>query len=170
MRVYPLQGGKHGRRAPHNPHRPAPPLHHALFTWLQGCNVHCHALCGLLFKRRGLQTPDERSAHQGPARQAQARSAWLPQISAGISRQRSQQRFTGTPQANSSRTTYANSQNMGLRWRLWDFGARHARSEAARLQLQAALASQHATVHQALVEVLQRYTQAQIAQSRLQAQ
>ena len=107
---------------------------------------------------------------QHAAALGQARSAWLPQISAGISRQRSQQRFTGTPQANSSRTTYANSQNMGLRWRLWDFGARHARSEAARLQLQAALASQHATVHQALVEVLQRYTQAQIAQSRLQAQ
>ena len=107
---------------------------------------------------------------QHAAALGQARSAWLPQISAGISRQRSQQRFTGTPQANSSRSTYANSQNMGLRWRLWDFGARHARSEAARLQLQAALASQHATVHQALVEVLQRYTQAQIAQSRLQAQ
>lgn len=109
---------------------------------------------------------------QQAAALGQARSAWLPQLSAGMGRQRSQLRYpqAAAPSGRAYRNTYASTQNVGLRWRLWDFGARSAQTDAARLQLQAALASQNEAVYQTLVDVLQKYTDAQIAHSRLHAQ
>lgn len=109
---------------------------------------------------------------QQAAALGQARSAWLPQLSAGMGRQRSQLRYpqAAAPSGRAYRDTYASTQNVGLRWRLWDFGTRSAQTDAARLQLQAALASQNEAVYQTLVDVLQKYTDAQIAHSRLHAQ
>lgn len=109
---------------------------------------------------------------QQAAALGQARSAWLPQLSAGMGRQRSQLRYpqAAAPSGRAYRNTYASTQNVGLRWRLWDFGARSAQTDAARLQLQATLANQNEAVYQTLVDVLQKYTDAQIAHSRLHAQ
>ena len=105
---------------------------------------------------------------QQAAALGQARSAYLPQISAGANRYRSRLRYPGTAAPDSS--LRVSSQNIGLSWLLFDFGAREARNEAANLQLQAALASRNAIIHNALREVAQTYFDAQIAWSRRQAQ
>ncbi len=109
---------------------------------------------------------------QQAAALGQARSAWLPQLNASANRQRSQLRYpqSAFPADREYRSTYASPQTIGLRWRLWDFGARRAQDDAARLQLQAALASQNEAAYQTLVEVLHKYTDVQIATSQLRAQ
>lgn len=98
----------------------------------------------------------------------QARSAYLPQINAGANRYRSRLRYPGSRYPDSD--LRVSSQNIGLSWRLFDFGLRNARTEAAGYQLQAALASRDAAVYKALRDVAQTYFDAQIAWARLQAQ
>lgn len=116
--------------------------------------------------------PQVRASWSQIAQQAaalgQARGAFLPQLTAGMSRQRDRLDYPNTPYPES--TLFASSPNLSLTWRLWDFGARTARTEVARWQLQAALASQDATVVKALSDVLQTYFDAQSAQARWQAQ
>jgi outer membrane protein len=116
--------------------------------------------------------PQVRASWSQIAQQAaalgQARSAYLPQLMAGMSRQRDRLDYPNTPYPES--TLFASSPNLSLSWRLWDFGARSARTEVARWQLQAALASQDATMVKALGDVLQTYFDAQTAQARWQAQ
>ena len=116
--------------------------------------------------------PQVRASWSQIAQQAaalgQARSAYLPQLTVGMSRQRDRLDYPNTPYPES--TLYASSPNLGLTLRLWDFGARSARTEVARWQLQAALASQDATMVKALGDVLQTYFDAQTAQARWQAQ
>ena len=105
---------------------------------------------------------------QQSAQVGQAQSAYWPQLNAGIGRQRSRLSYSGNEVP--ARTTYATTQNATLSWRLWDFGARGARTNAALAQLQAALHTQDATVQKALAEVLHAYGEAQAAQARLQTQ
>ncbi|MFV0679000.1 TolC family protein [Ottowia sp.] len=116
--------------------------------------------------------PQVRASWSAIAQQAaqlgQAQSAYWPQLSAGIARQRSHLSYDTSSQ--SPTTIWATSQNAQLSWRLWDFGARSARTGAATAQLQAALYSQDATIQNALTEVLHTYAQAQAAHARLQTQ
>lgn len=105
---------------------------------------------------------------QQAAQWGQAQSAFLPQVQAGIARQRSSVRYSGLDVP--SARTQATMQNVLLTWRLWDFGVRSARADAAQAQLRAALSEQSAVVQQAVAEVLQLYAQAQAAQVRLHTQ
>ncbi|WP_343293935.1 TolC family protein [Vandammella animalimorsus] len=117
--------------------------------------------------------PQVRASWSAIAQQAaqvgQARSAYWPQLNAGIGRQRSRRSYSGEPPA-PAHATYATTQNAALSWRLWDFGARDARTDAALAQLQAALHTQNATVQKALAQVLHAYGEAQAAQARLETQ
>jgi len=105
---------------------------------------------------------------QQTAQLGQARSAYWPQIDAGIARQRSSVSYPAGTYQNTR--TEATAQNITFSWRLWDFGARSARVEAAQAQIQAALSGQDATLQKAIADVLQSYTEAQAAQARLQTQ
>lgn len=116
--------------------------------------------------------PQLRASWSAVAQQAaqlgQARSAYLPQLSAGVARQRSRVGFSGVSAA--AQNTRATRQHAIVSWRLWDFGARSARVDAAQAQLQAALRSQDATARQVLGEVLQAYGEVQAAHARLATQ
>ena len=105
---------------------------------------------------------------QQAAQVGQAQSGRWPQVSAGLARQRS--RVSYGPSDVPSHTTWATSKNAVIAWRLWDWGARSARTAAAQAQLQAALYTQDATVHQTLTELLQTWGRAQAAQTRLHTQ
>lgn len=101
---------------------------------------------------------------QQAAQVGQARSAYLPQLNAGVGRQSGDvsydNNFPGT-------STQAITQNIVLSWRLWDFGARDARTDAAQAQLNAALSGQNATLQKLLGEVLYLYADAQATEARL---
>ncbi|MEX8195415.1 TolC family protein [Comamonas guangdongensis] len=101
---------------------------------------------------------------QQAAQVGQAKSAYWPQLNAGVGRQSSDvsygNNFPGT-------STQATTQNVILSWRLWDFGARDARTDAAQAQLNAALSGQNATLQKLLGEVLYLYADAQAAEARL---
>lgn len=105
---------------------------------------------------------------QQAAQLGQARSAYWPQFSAGMARQRSRVDYGGGAAA--AQTNWATRQQAVASWRLWDFGARGARVDAAQAQLQAAVRSQDATVRQVLGDVLQAYGEAQADQARLATQ
>ena len=115
--------------------------------------------------------PQVRASWSAVAQQAallgQARSAYWPQLAAGAGRQGSRTGYAGSAGGESLWTT---RQHVMLSWRLWDFGARGARTDAAQAQLQAALYMQGATARQALADVLQAYGQAQAAQTGLATQ
>lgn len=118
--------------------------------------------------------PDIRASWSQIAQHAAAlgevRSQYLPHAQATFDRQRdvlNVPQFGRLPSANK---TDADRQSVGLDWRLWDFGGRHARIDAAKAQLQAAMASQNAAVLQAFADILARYNEAQITQAHWQAQ
>ena len=115
--------------------------------------------------------PQVRASWSAIAQQAaqlgQTRSAYWPQLAAGVGRQRSRASYGG---ATPAETTWATRQHAIVSWRLWDFGARSARADAAQAQLQAALRGQDATARKALADVLQAYGDAQAAQARLVTQ
>lgn len=116
--------------------------------------------------------PQVRASWSAVAQQAaqlgQARSAYLPQLSAGAARQRSRVGYSGVIVP--TQTTWATRQHAIVSWRLWDFGARGARVDAAQSQLQAALRSQDTTARQVLGDVLQAYGEAQAARARMLTQ
>jgi outer membrane protein len=105
---------------------------------------------------------------QQSAQLGQARSAWLPQLNAGISRLRSRVSYPGSNLPDS--LTEMTAKNAVLNWRLWDFGARNARIDAAQAQVQAALSSQSATLQKVMADLLNAYAEAQAAQARLLTQ
>lgn len=102
------------------------------------------------------------------AQAGQARSAYWPQLGASMARQRSRIRYAGadTPASTAQVTT----QNATLSWRLWDFGARSARVDAAQAQVLAAISSQNATLYQTVADVLHSYAEIQSGQARLATQ
>jgi outer membrane protein len=105
---------------------------------------------------------------QQAAQLGQAHSAYWPQLSAGVARQRSRIGYAGA--SVSAEAIWATRQYAVASWRLWDFGARSARADAARAQLQAAMRTQDAAVRKVLTDVLQTYGDAQAAQARLATQ
>jgi len=113
--------------------------------------------------------PQSRASWSQIAQQAaqlgQAQSAYWPQLDAGISRQRSRVNYSDA--AYPGTDTRATAQNVIFTWRLWDFGARGARVEAAQAQVHAALNSQNATLQKVILDTLHTYTEAQAAQARL---
>lgn len=102
---------------------------------------------------------------QHAAQLGQARSAYWPQLNASIGRQRSQIGYSGTNVP--STRTRATTQNVVLSWRLWDFGARDARTESTQAQVHAALSSQNAILQKVLGDVLYAYAESQAAEARL---
>ncbi|MDO5693317.1 MAG: TolC family protein [Pseudomonadota bacterium] len=116
--------------------------------------------------------PQVRASWSAIAQQAaqvgQAQSAYWPQLNAGIGRQRSRLGYAGSEAPAS--TTSATTQNLVLSWRLWDFGARSARTSSAQAHLLASLHTQDATVLKVLSDVLHTYGEAQAAQARLHTQ
>ncbi len=85
----------------------------------------------------------------------QSRAAWLPTANATVSNLHSRTVYPGGSAFDSSsngRTAY-----VGATWRLFDFGARAADSEAASRLLDAAMANQDAVLQKALGAVIQAY-------------
>ena len=118
--------------------------------------------------------PDIRASWSQIAQQAaalgQARSQYWPHAQAVTEQQRD--RVTGPQSFLTETDVIANTtrQSLSIDWRLWDFGGRHARIDAAKAQLQAAIASQNTAALQALGAILTQYTEAQIAYVQWQEQ
>lgn len=110
-------------------------------------------------------SPQVRTSANAIAQQAAqlglARSAYWPRLQFGATRQRSEM---------GADSVWVNRQHAVLSWRLWDFGSRSARTDAAQAQLQAALLMQDASVREALADMLQSYGQVQVAQAKLKTQ
>ena len=95
----------------------------------------------------------------------QARAAYLPTLSAAITRQSSE-----TSYINAGDTTARNTSGyISMSWRLLDFGARSATLESANFQLAAAVYNQSATLQQAIIDIVQAYYDAQTAKATWQA-
>lgn len=97
----------------------------------------------------------------------EARAAYLPTLSATVSKLNNDTRYTdGTfpDSSHSGKTKYAN-----LTWRLFDFGTRSANLEAANQLLTAALASHDAALQKVLTSVVEAYFEAMTAQATLKA-
>lgn len=108
------------------------------------------------------------SIRQYSAQRGEARAAYLPNISASISRQQQQSRYPATSsQMDTSITT--DSRYASLTWRLLDFGGREARLQAADHMLSAALASRDAIVQKIMRDVIAMYFSAQSAQAEREA-
>ncbi|MFT3815605.1 MAG: TolC family protein [Acidovorax sp.] len=105
---------------------------------------------------------------QQAAQAGQAQSAYWPQLNASVARQRSRVGYADADIPASQ--TQVTAQNVILSWRLWDFGARSARVDAAQAQVRAALSGQNAVLHKAVADVLHIYAEAQSAQARLATQ
>ena len=101
---------------------------------------------------------------QQAAARGEARAAYLPTLSAGITRQQQQSRYPGSANLRDSSIT-TDSRYATLTWRLLDFGNRAAKQRAADQLLEAAMASQHATVQRIMREVITLYFAAQAAQA-----
>lgn len=85
----------------------------------------------------------------------QAKAAWLPTANATLSQLHNRTAYPSSPaldNSNNGRTAY-----VGMTWRLFDFGARAADQESAARLLDAALATQDATLQKALGTVVQDY-------------
>ena len=97
----------------------------------------------------------------------EARAAYFPTLSATANRLRTHNSYPdlGVP----SSTTYGNTVNGTLSWRLFDFGAREANREAANRLLIAAIAHHDVALQKTLASVIQSYFDAQTAQVALQA-
>ena len=93
----------------------------------------------------------------------EARSAWLPNANVTLSKLSTRTDYPGMPFANtrtSGHTVYGS-----LTWRLVDFGARAAGSQAASETLAAALASHDAALQKALSGIVQAYFDALTAKA-----
>ncbi|KQV55019.1 hypothetical protein ASC95_29380 [Pelomonas sp. Root1217] len=93
----------------------------------------------------------------------EAKAAYLPTISAGISRVRDR---TSYPDSDLGvQSLQDTSRNFGLNWRLFDFGTRSANQAAANALLDAALATHDATLQRLLESVVGAYFDAQSARA-----
>lgn len=98
------------------------------------------------------------------AQLGEARAAYLPTLGAGASRYRDS---ASSEQGSSSRSV--NTLYATLTWRLLDFGGRSANQRAADVLLQAALASQDATLQKAMAGAVGLYYDAHSARATQQA-
>lgn len=91
----------------------------------------------------------------------QARAAYLPQLNASFMPQSStteiKSYFLGMSLGTSTETVRSTSGNLGLSWRVFDFGIRSATLESAYFQLASATHSQNETLQKVMIEILQRY-------------
>lgn len=90
-----------------------------------------------------------------------ARATYLPTVSAGLSRSNDHTTYPGSGVP--ATVDVGNSANLGVSWRLFDFGGREADRHSADKLLNAAIASHDATVQKALEVVIGAYFDAQSA-------
>ncbi len=97
----------------------------------------------------------------------EARAAYLPTVNASVSRVSDRTSFPGSNlEATSLRD---NSKNIGMSWRLFDFGGRAASNNSATDLLTAAIASHDATLQKTLETLVGAYFDAQTALAVWQA-
>ena len=97
----------------------------------------------------------------------EAKAAYLPTFSAGVSRTRDRTRYPDS--AFTETSTVANSMYNTLSWRILDFGGRAANRQSANALLDAALASHDATLQKILSTVVAAYFDAQTTKATLLA-
>ena len=100
------------------------------------------------------------------AQLGEARSAYLPTLQLGISRQDER---NSTPSWSRPAERQYTSEFATLTWRLLDFGGRNANQRAAEALLAAALSGHDAETQNALTEVVSAYFETQTAVATLQA-
>lgn len=88
-----------------------------------------------------------------------AKSAYLPVISAAISAANDRTVYPGHPEAGTQVTGLAPT--LGMTWRLFDFGEREANRNAAQAMLNAALANEEAVLQKTMGAVISAYFDAQ---------
>ncbi|MEO5340560.1 MAG: TolC family protein [Magnetococcus sp. MYC-9] len=91
----------------------------------------------------------------------EARAAYLPTVSAGISRLTDHTRYPDSKVP--SATLHSSTLSGNVQWRLFDFGGRGAKRDAANALLSAALASHDAVLQKTLTLVVTTYFDAQTA-------
>ena len=95
------------------------------------------------------------------SRVGQAKAAYLPQLNAAIMPQSSttktQTYFLGISLGTSTQTVQSTSGNIGLSWRVLDFGTRSATLESAYHQLAGAMHSQNEVLQKTIIGILQAY-------------
>lgn len=96
-----------------------------------------------------------------------ARAAYLPTVYAGLSRSNDRTRYSGTGYP--ATVDVGNSANLGVSWRLFDFGGRAADRASAGALLNAAIASHDAALQKALEVVVGAYFDAQSTKSAYDA-
>ncbi len=96
-----------------------------------------------------------------------AKAAYLPQLSAGLSRTSDRTVYPGIGHQRS--TLVGNGSNAGLTWRLFDFGGRDAERLSAEDLLDAAISSHDAAIQKALETVVGAYFDTQSALAALDA-
>ncbi|MGK5024519.1 TolC family protein [Janthinobacterium sp. RB2R34] len=94
----------------------------------------------------------------------EARAAYLPSLSANVSRLRTDN-HTGGP----AETVTGNTMYSALNWQIYDFGLRAANEHAADSLLQAALASNDAALQKNMADTIQAYFDVQSARAAWQA-
>jgi len=97
----------------------------------------------------------------------EARAAYLPTLTGGITRLRSHTHYEDSLQP--STTTKGTTEYLSLTWRLFDFGGRAANERSSADLLTAALADHNGAIQKTLTDVIQAYFDAQTAQATLQA-
>lgn len=104
----------------------------------------------------------------------QSKAAYLPQINASFMPQSSTTKthssFFGISTGTSTETVKSTSSNVGLSWRIFDFGTRSATLESAYYQLASATHSQNDTLQKTIIDILQRYYDALTKKSQWIAQ
>ncbi|MCC7006055.1 MAG: TolC family protein [Ottowia sp.] len=97
----------------------------------------------------------------------EARAAYLPTLTASLSRMRD--KISYPPASSGFDTTItSNTISGGVTWRLFDFGGRGANQRSAQALLSAALASHEATLQKTLADVVGAYFDAQTARASWQ--
>jgi outer membrane protein len=97
----------------------------------------------------------------------EARAAYLPTVTASLSRGHDRTSYPGSDREATS--TRDNAKSIGMRWRLFDFGGRAARRRSATDLLNAAIASHDATLQKTLETLIGAYFDAQTAGAAWQA-
>ena len=97
----------------------------------------------------------------------QARAAYLPTVSAGLNRSNDRTVYPGLSVPPT--VDVGNSSNLGVSWRLFDFGGRAADRDSAEKLLDAAVASHDAALQKALEMVIGAYFDAQSTQAAYDA-
>jgi outer membrane protein len=102
------------------------------------------------------------------AQVGEARAAYLPSITAGVSHLNQKTQYPESQfQVNTDRSSY--SEYATLTWRLLDFGGRNANRRSANALLDAALASHDATLQKTIAIVIGLYFDAQTAKANREA-